>query len=176
MAPASLRFQYQTRPHRASPIAGEFEGESSERCELWRTSVVHHRVSDRANGVVCHMVNKVQKRGFLPPSRAKYEASHPTVSVRVSRDLYDELKAVAATSGLSMADLLPFVLLPKMYLSATEPAGTQPTFRPAVTSSATSMSSASAMDVNTLRLGFPSPRSSMPMYVRWHPAWSANSS
>jgi len=34
----------------------------------------------------------MKKKAHKPPSRIKYEQSHPTVSVRVDRKLYDELK------------------------------------------------------------------------------------
>ena len=57
------------------------------------------------NEVVYHMVNRGNKRRVAPPSRVKYEASHPTVSVRVNRALYDELKA-RREAGQSMADIL----------------------------------------------------------------------
>ena len=42
----------------------------------------------------------------VPPSRLRYEASHPTVTVRVSRELHDELRELQKTAGLSMADIL----------------------------------------------------------------------
>ncbi len=41
-----------------------------------------------------------------PPSRIKYESSHPTVSCRVSRGLYDKLTEVRENDGKSFADLL----------------------------------------------------------------------
>jgi len=40
------------------------------------------------------------------PSRIRYEQSHPTVSFRVSKELYDRLQAIKETTGLSNADLL----------------------------------------------------------------------
>lgn len=40
-----------------------------------------------------------------PPSRIKYEQSHPTVSCRVSRDFYDRLLE-AKVEGNSFADIL----------------------------------------------------------------------
>ena len=52
------------------------------------------------------MVNKQGKRRLTPPSRRRYEASHPTVSFRVDLDLYAELKALKQTSNLSVADVL----------------------------------------------------------------------
>ena len=52
------------------------------------------------------MVNASGKRRSTPPSRRRYEASHPTVSFRVDLDLYAELKALKQTSNLSVADIL----------------------------------------------------------------------
>jgi len=40
------------------------------------------------------------------PSRVKYETEHPTVSFRVSRDLYDKLKVVREAEGKSITDVL----------------------------------------------------------------------
>ena len=42
----------------------------------------------------------------IPPSRKRYEAAHPTVSVRVDRALLDALKRLKETAGLSTADVL----------------------------------------------------------------------
>ena len=52
------------------------------------------------------MVNHSGKRWTIPPSRERYQQSHPTVSLRVDQDLYSELKAVKQTSNLSVADVL----------------------------------------------------------------------
>jgi hypothetical protein len=41
-----------------------------------------------------------------PPSRVKYETEHPTVSLRVPRDLYDKLRAVREAEGTSITDVL----------------------------------------------------------------------
>ena len=49
------------------------------------------------------MVNRSGKRRPLPPSRERYERSHPTVSLRVDLDLYAQLKEKA---NLSVADVL----------------------------------------------------------------------
>ena len=49
---------------------------------------------------------KKGKRGSIPPSRRRYEASHPTVSFRVDLDLYGELKPLKEKSNLSVADVL----------------------------------------------------------------------
>ena len=40
------------------------------------------------------------------PSRVKYEQKHPTVSFRVSKDLYDRLQAVKEAEGKSITDVL----------------------------------------------------------------------
>jgi len=63
--------------------------------QTWQT----HRVNDR----VIDMVNKQGKRRSTPPSRRRYETSHPTVSFRVDLDLYARLKEKA---NLSVADVL----------------------------------------------------------------------
>ena len=58
-------------------------------------------------GMVNDMVSRsTSKRRHVPPSRLKYEASHPTISIRVDRELYDELKALKDTTGLSVAQVL----------------------------------------------------------------------
>ena len=40
------------------------------------------------------------------PSRVKYEQNHPTVSFRVSKELYDMLQAVKKAEGKSNTDVL----------------------------------------------------------------------
>ena len=52
------------------------------------------------------MVNKQGKRRSTPPSRRRYEASHPTVSFRVDLDLYAQLKGLKEKANLSVADVL----------------------------------------------------------------------
>ena len=52
------------------------------------------------------MVNRSGKRRPLPPSRERYERSHPTVSLRVDIDLYGQLKALKEKANLSVADVL----------------------------------------------------------------------
>ena len=42
----------------------------------------------------------------VPPSRLRYEEANPIVSVRVSKELYAELKALRESSGLSLGDIL----------------------------------------------------------------------
>ena len=46
------------------------------------------------------------KTAHKPPSRIKYEKSHPTISVRVSKELYDGLKNLMKITGKSMGDVL----------------------------------------------------------------------
>lgn len=41
-----------------------------------------------------------------PPARDRYEKSHPVISFRVDKELYDRLKAVKKVEGRSMADIL----------------------------------------------------------------------
>ena len=52
------------------------------------------------------MVNTSGKRRSTPPSRRRYEASHPTVSFRVDLDLYARLKELKGKANLSVADVL----------------------------------------------------------------------
>ena len=52
------------------------------------------------------MVNRSGKRRPLPPSRERYQRSHPTVSLRVDLALYDRLKGLKEQAGLSVADVL----------------------------------------------------------------------
>ena len=52
------------------------------------------------------MVKTKGKRRSIPPSRRRYEASHPTVSFRVDLDLYAQLKGLKEKANLSVADVL----------------------------------------------------------------------
>jgi predicted CopG family antitoxin len=52
------------------------------------------------------MVKTQGKRRSTPPSRRRYEASHPTVSFRVDLDLYPQLKGLKEKANLSVADVL----------------------------------------------------------------------
>jgi hypothetical protein len=45
------------------------------------------------------------KKKHQPPSKIKYNQSHPTVSIRVSQELYDELKDLREKSGKSLGDI-----------------------------------------------------------------------
>ena len=42
----------------------------------------------------------------VPPSRTRYEAANPTVSIRISQELKEELDEIRGTSGMSMGDIL----------------------------------------------------------------------
>lgn len=48
----------------------------------------------------------MKKKKHQPPSKIKYNTTHPTVSVRVSQDLYDQLKELREKSGKSLGDIL----------------------------------------------------------------------
>ncbi|MBA7607956.1 hypothetical protein ES703_15126 [subsurface metagenome] len=50
------------------------------------------------------MVNGKGKK--IPPSRVRYEATHPIVSCRVSRDEYAQLDEIRTTQGKSLAAIL----------------------------------------------------------------------
>ncbi len=54
------------------------------------------------------MVNRMANHrvNHKPPSRVRYEQSHPTISVRINSELYDELKELGRTTGKSFADFL----------------------------------------------------------------------
>jgi predicted CopG family antitoxin len=41
-----------------------------------------------------------------PPSRIKYEQSHPTVGCRVPKEIYDRLQEIKENEGKSFADIL----------------------------------------------------------------------
>lgn len=48
----------------------------------------------------------MKKKSKRPPSRIKYDQDHPTVSIRVTREFYDELEELRETSGKSLGDIL----------------------------------------------------------------------
>ena len=53
------------------------------------------------------MVTKKRQKNRVPPSRVRYEAANPTVSVRISQELkQEELEDLKITTGMSMADIL----------------------------------------------------------------------
>ncbi len=45
-------------------------------------------------------------RKRVPPSRERYEEGHPVVSVRISKEMREELRLVNDVSGMSIADVL----------------------------------------------------------------------
>ncbi len=47
---------------------------------------------------------KIKKK--KAPSRVRYEQSHPTVSCRVSKEVYDRLRSVKKAEGKSFTDVL----------------------------------------------------------------------
>jgi len=46
------------------------------------------------------------KKHHRPPSRVKYDNTHPIVSVRVEQELYKKLKNLQELSGKSVGDIL----------------------------------------------------------------------
>ena len=52
------------------------------------------------------MANDSGKRKRVPPSRKKYEQTHPIVSARVDVETYKELQELKRVSGISVADLV----------------------------------------------------------------------
>ncbi len=48
----------------------------------------------------------MRKHVSKPPSRIRYDAEHPTESVRVTRELYNQLDDLREKSGKSLGDIL----------------------------------------------------------------------
>ena len=48
----------------------------------------------------------MSSKAYKPPSRERYEQKNPTVSVRVTRELYNELLKLRQTAGESLGDIL----------------------------------------------------------------------
>jgi Ribbon-helix-helix protein, copG family len=46
------------------------------------------------------------KKRHRPPSRIRYDKTHPTVSIRVSQEMYGQLKELRSKSGKSLGDIL----------------------------------------------------------------------
>ena len=46
------------------------------------------------------------RKRHIPPSRQRYEQSHPVIAIRVDKALYDELKAIKESDGKSFGDIL----------------------------------------------------------------------
>lgn len=55
-----------------------------------------------------HIIRRITvgKKRHQPPAKIKYNQTHPTVSIRVSRDLYDRLKELRLKSGKTLGDIL----------------------------------------------------------------------
>jgi predicted DNA-binding protein len=51
-------------------------------------------------------MNNTVKDKYKSPGRARYEQSHPVISARVSKELYDKLKEIKGETGKSFADIL----------------------------------------------------------------------
>ena len=52
------------------------------------------------------MANDSGKRKRIPPSRKRYEKTHPIVSATVDMETYKELQELKRVSGISPADLV----------------------------------------------------------------------
>ena len=52
------------------------------------------------------MDNDTGKPKRIPPSRKRYEQTHPVVSARVDVETYKELQELKQVSGISVADLV----------------------------------------------------------------------
>ncbi len=48
----------------------------------------------------------MKKVSHKPPSRVNYEAAHPTVSIRVTCELYNQLEELRHKAGKSLGDIL----------------------------------------------------------------------
>src|SRR4030043_302514 len=48
----------------------------------------------------------MRRKAHKAPSRIKYEAEHPVVSIRVSRELKEKLTELQAMTGKSLGDIL----------------------------------------------------------------------
>lgn len=46
------------------------------------------------------------KPKHIPPSRKRYEESHPVIAIRVDRELYDKVKDIKEANDISFADIL----------------------------------------------------------------------
>ena len=48
----------------------------------------------------------MRKKVHKPPSKIKYDQAHPTVSIRVTKELYDNLNYLREYGGKSLGDIL----------------------------------------------------------------------
>ncbi len=67
--------------------------------------LVNGRAISMINGA-SNMTTKNRKSKQVPPSRLRYETANPTISIRVSQELKEELEEMKEMSGLSLADIL----------------------------------------------------------------------
>ena len=52
------------------------------------------------------MATNRDKNKRVPPSRRKYEEDHPVVSVRIPKEMSEELQLLKSASGMSVAEVL----------------------------------------------------------------------
>jgi len=64
--------------------------------------MVKHMVKHMVKGRVKDMV----KKRVRPPSRIRYEQSHPVIAIRVDKETSERLRALARESGKSLATLI----------------------------------------------------------------------
>ena len=67
---------------------------------------------------------KSTQRRHVPPSRLRYEQSHPTIAIRVSKDIYSQLVEIREKTGQSWADLMKVAL--KLQEPVMEPRKAKP--------------------------------------------------
>jgi predicted DNA binding CopG/RHH family protein len=63
-------------------------------------------VNVRANGMVKGRVIDMVKGKNRPPSRIRYEKTHPVIAIRVDEETAERLKDLARESGKSLATLI----------------------------------------------------------------------
>ena len=63
-------------------------------------------VIDRVNVMVKGRVNDMVKGKNRPPSRIRYEQTHPVIAIRVDKETAERLRALAEESGKSLATLI----------------------------------------------------------------------
>jgi len=51
-------------------------------------------------------ISRVRAKKSVPPSRVRYEKANPAVTIRISRELRDELLKLKEEHGLSLGDVL----------------------------------------------------------------------
>ena len=65
-----------------------------------------YMVNVRVNGMVKGRVNDMVKGKNRPPSRIRYEQTHPVIAIRVDKETAERLKDLARESGKSLATLI----------------------------------------------------------------------